>query len=138
MKIEITWPDTVPLTEINAAFLQGMADRLATSWFKYGAMAEAYPAKLDAVKSLGLRLDRYAETGNTEFLMDAANFALIEFAHPKHPRAAYAPTDVDGSPGRVGNDGRITHGANTIGRENVNRGGSNLVTSGGFYTHEGD
>jgi hypothetical protein len=30
-----------------------------------------------------------------------ANFAMIEFMHPRHPQAHYKATDSDGSPGRV-------------------------------------
>ena len=54
----------------------------------------------DAVRSLLARLDKYAQTGNTEYLMDAANFAMIEFMHPKHPDAHFEATDSKGSPGR--------------------------------------
>jgi hypothetical protein len=41
------------------------------------------------------------EPGNAEYLVDAANFLMIEFMHPAHPNAHYAATDKEGSPGRV-------------------------------------
>ncbi len=127
----------VPDSETDPAFLQRMIDAMGLSWFKYGAVAEAYPAKVDAVESLKMRLQKYADTGNTEFLVDVANFAMIEFMHPKHPQAHYKAEDA-GGPGRVWASGRVDESANTIGRENVRRGGSNRVTTGGFYAREGD
>lgn len=78
-----------------------MVDRMSVSFHKYGPVAEAYPGKVNAVDSLVKRLDRYRETGNTEWLMDVANFAMIEFMHPAHPKAHYRATDSRESPGRV-------------------------------------
>lgn len=87
-------------TEFSEPFVQGMKDRMVVSFYKYGHVADAYPHKVNAVVSLTDRLRKYAETGNTEFLMDAANFAMIEFMHPAHPEAFFAGTDDDQSPGR--------------------------------------
>ncbi len=89
-----------PSTEVDEQFVQGMRDRMAVSYFKYGAVAEGAP-KMDAIASLMKRLRMYADTGNTEYLMDAANFAMIEFMYPKHPQAHFEGTDDSGSPGRV-------------------------------------
>lgn len=73
---------------------------MVVSFYKYGPVAEGYPHKVDAVGSLTTRLRKYCETGNTEYLMDVANFAMIEFMLPRHPTAFFAGTDDDGSPGR--------------------------------------
>jgi hypothetical protein len=107
-----------PETEFSTTFAQGMADRMAVSFFKYGLVAEAYPKKVNAIESLKTRLDLYLNggevkgvnigAGNTEYLMDVANFAMIEFMHPKHPKAFFKPTDSNGSPGRNWNDGEVT------------------------------
>lgn len=97
-----------------------MNNAMLVSAFKYGAVADAYPEKVNAVESARLRLDRYLngqvnplfgiedgarkyliEPGNVEYLVDAANFAMIEFTHPAHGNAHYKATDADGSPGRV-------------------------------------
>ncbi len=91
----------VPSTEFSEEFVQGMRDRMAVSFYKYGAVADAYPHKVQAMASLQDRLRKYAETGNGEWLMDAANFAMIEFMHPAHPDAHFEGTDADASPGRV-------------------------------------
>lgn len=110
-----------PDSEFSEYFTQGMANRMAVSYHKYGPVAEAYPKKVDALESLRARLElylnggtikgKYVKPGNTEYLMDAANFAMIEFMHPKHPKAYFKATDSSGSPGRVWNDGEATEAA---------------------------
>ena len=96
----IKLPANVPPSEFSAAFVQGMADRMAVSYCKYGEVADAYPQRVDAVASLKKRLERYEETGNTEWLMDVGNFAMIEFMQPRHPKAHFKATDSKESPGR--------------------------------------
>ena len=39
------------------------------------------------------RIQAYEETGNAEFLVDMANFAMIEFMYPSIAGAKYTPTD---------------------------------------------
>ena len=94
-----------PLSEFSSVFVQGMANRMAVSFFKYGAVADGYPGNVDALASLRQRVEMYGATGNTEYLIDAANFAMIEFMHPSRADAHFAATDSDGSPGRVRADG---------------------------------
>ena len=91
-------------TEFSETFVQGMRDRMVMSFFKYGPVRDAYPHKVSALESLHKRLEKYIETGNTEFLIDAANFAMIEFMHPSHPGAHFRPTDSNESPGRAAYD----------------------------------
>jgi hypothetical protein len=100
--------DWLPPSEFSEKFVEYMRNRMAVSFHKYGPVADAYPAKVDAVASLMKRLERYAETGNTEWLVDAANFAMIEFMHPRHENAHFAGTDSDASPGRVSAGGKQT------------------------------
>ena len=93
-----------PSSEVSETFVQGMRDRMAMSFFKYGRVADAYPHKINALESLRKRIERYEETGNTEWLMDVANFAMIEFMHPAHVRAHFKATDSSDSPGRAAYD----------------------------------
>lgn len=134
----LTFPTAVPPSEFSVPFVQGMADRMSMSYFKYGLVAEAYPSKVDAIASLEKRLQKYKETGNTEWLMDVGNFAMIEYMYPKHDAAHFESTDSDQSPGRKWHTGIETPNANTTSRENIRRGGSNATTAGGFYKSEGD
>jgi hypothetical protein len=97
----------IPETEYSVQFLDGMVNRMAVSFCKYGKVADAFPHRVNALDSLRLRLEKYAETGNTEYLIDVANFAMIEFMHPKREGAFFQGTDSDGSPGRVWNHGTV-------------------------------
>ena len=129
----------VPDTEFSMLFVQGMAARMGTSYAKYGHVDDTSVKKFDQLRSLEARLAQYRDTGNTEWLMDVANFAMIEFMFPQHPHAHFRSTSSAESPGRVD---RTTHmsiqTANTVDIENRRRGGTLGKTSGGFYHHEGD
>lgn len=48
---------------------------------------------MKALKDAQLCIQKYEETGNTEFLADAANFLMIEFMYPSIEGAKYTPTD---------------------------------------------
>lgn len=102
------------LGEVSETFIEGMRKRMYVSYYKYGRLRDAYPHKLDAMKSMMLRLEEYAKTGNTEYLIDAANFCMIEFMFPAREGAFFKPTDSDGSPGRLeqGSD-NPTHAKNS-------------------------
>ena len=101
-------PESVPTSEFSQEFVQGMANRMAVSYFKYGRVAEGYPHKVNALDSLEQRLKKYHQTANTEYLVDAANFCMIEFMHPSVPSAHFTPTDSNGSPGRALNSGKVS------------------------------
>lgn len=87
-------------TEFNEPFVEGMRQRMIVSFYKYGLLTDAYPHKVSALASLQDRLRKYAETKNTEYLIDAANFCMIEFMHPSIEGAFFQGTDSDESPGR--------------------------------------
>lgn len=89
-------------TEFSEDFTTGMKNRMLVSFHKYGPVKQGYPHRVDAIESLRLRLQKYQETGNTEYLMDVANFAMIEFMLPRHPNAYFKAEDSDKSPGRIG------------------------------------
>lgn len=103
MEIKIKSKD-VPSSEYSFQFLQGMLDRMGLSYYKYGKIVDAYPHKINAIESMKVRVDKYLDTGNIEFLIDAANFAMIEFMLPSHPEAFYKATTSDESPGRAAYD----------------------------------
>src|SRR5687768_672875 len=91
----------VPKSEFSDKFVQGMKNRMEVSFHKYGPIKDAYPNKVNAIESLRNRITKYIETGNTEFLIDVANFAMIEFMLPSLPNDHFTPKDSDSSPGRV-------------------------------------
>lgn len=91
-------------TEYSERFDKIRKNAMAMSYYKYGPMRENYNRNqtIDAIKSLEKRLEKYKETGNTEFLADVANFAMIEFMYPQHDCAHYKATDSKESPGVYG------------------------------------
>ena len=44
----------------------------------------------------------YIKTQNKDYLIDVANFAMLEFLYPAFKNAHYTPTDSDKSPGLAG------------------------------------
>ena len=82
-------------TEYSNRFDEIRKNMMVVSSFKYGAMRENYEKFkcMDALGNIEKRLEKYRETGNTEFLADIANFAMIEFMYPSIPGAKYIPTD---------------------------------------------
>ena len=83
----------------NADFIKKMQNRILVSHYKYSWMKNTYPELAQAVKEIEQRLKKYLETGNTEWLIDVANFAMIEFMYPSVSGAAFRGTDSDESPG---------------------------------------
>jgi hypothetical protein len=101
-------------TEFSPDFVEKMQNRMVASFYKYGPLTEGFPDRVDAIGSLMQRLQKYADGGNTEFLVDVANFAMIEFMRPRHPSAHFRATDSDESPGRrAANTGRVDHRDNS-------------------------
>ena len=82
-------------TEYSVKFDEIRKNMMAASYFKYGAVKENYEKFhcMDALENIEKRVQKYKETGNTEFLADAANFAMIEFMYPSVKGAKYTPTD---------------------------------------------
>jgi hypothetical protein len=82
-------------SEYSDDFDNKRKNMMVMSYYKYGPVSENYKTEktIDAIGSLKKRLEKYEETGNTEFLADIANFAMIEFMYPQHDKAHYRPTD---------------------------------------------
>jgi hypothetical protein len=104
----------VPLTEFDADFVVRMIRAMQVSYHKYGRVAEAYPLKFEAESDVRARIGKYRTTGNKHYLVDAANFAMIEGMHPNPKRnAAYLGNDAADSPGRTTAEGhRLVQEAN--------------------------
>lgn len=71
-------------TEYSERFDKLRKNAMETSYHKYGPLKANYEKYkcLDALANLETRLNEYKKTGNTEFLVDVANFAMIEFMYP--------------------------------------------------------
>lgn len=88
--------DDILRTEYSTEFDRIRKNMMVMSYYKYGPLKENYKQEktLDAIGNLEKRLQKYKETGNTEFLADVANFAMIEFMYPQHEKAHYKATDT--------------------------------------------
>lgn len=88
--------------DFSEAFVSKMKNAIEMSHYKYGWASKTYPELAQAHKCIAERLDLYQKTHNTEYLVDVANFAMLEFLYPAFVDAAYTPTDSDKSPGLAG------------------------------------
>lgn len=89
-------------TEYSFKFDDVRKNMMVVSYHKYGEAKINYPQNISAIESLKKRLKQYEATGNTEFLADIANFAMLEFMYPEHKDAYYKATDSKESCGVVG------------------------------------
>ena len=87
MGLNKTIKDIVLETEYDKNFDDLRQNRMFVSYYKYGPVANNYgECLINAIDNLEIRLQKYKETGNTEFLVDVGNFAMIEFMYPKHKK----------------------------------------------------
>lgn len=108
MKIELNWPDSVPQDQIDIPFIQGMLNRMAVGFHNYGHMRR-YENKSNSLKNVKIRLEKYEQSHNTEFLIDAANFTMMEFVKPGFEDAFFKSTTKEESPGVIVN-GKLVKG----------------------------
>ena len=74
-----------------------------TSHYKYGAVKNNFGnlGGVDAIRTLKMCLEKFEQTGNTEYLADVANYAMFRFMFPREGEF-YKPTDSNGSAGLFG------------------------------------
>ncbi len=104
-RLSFKWSSVVPMDQIDKPFIQGMLDRMVLGYHNYGHMRRKY-SRPDNIKNVRIRLAKYLKTGNMEWLMDAANYCMMEFAVPAHVHAHFRSTDSHESPGAIV-DGRL-------------------------------
>ncbi len=85
--------------DFSDEFIIKMKNAIVVSHYKYGWASLTYPELAQAYKCIKERMRLYEETHNTEYLVDVANFAMLEYCHPAFEDAKYTPTDSDKSPG---------------------------------------
>ncbi len=84
-------------------FHAAMRARIVQSEGKYGPIRA--DDGVDHLRSAMDRIRHYEQDGNTEWLVDAANFLMIEAIHPTHERAHFRATTEKESPGLIMLDG---------------------------------
>lgn len=78
--------------EYSVEFDNRRKNAVEVSFYKYGPARENFGSgRVDAIK----------KDGNTEHLIDIANYAMFRYVYPL-PGESYKPTDSNGSVGTVG------------------------------------
>ena len=94
----MNWSD-----EYSEEFDQLRKNRVKISFYKYGSVKVNYANGLIAAIPTAERcIEKYRETGNTEYLCDAANYLMFEFMYPKIEGAHFRATGSAESAGVVG------------------------------------
>lgn len=78
-------------------------NRVEISTHKYGSAKDNFGMGLvNALETHDLCIKKYLETGNTEYLCDAANYLMFEFMYPQKEGAYFKATDSGESAGISG------------------------------------
>lgn len=89
--------------EYSDRFDELRQNRVAVSMHKYGSAKDNFGMKLvNALESHDLCVEKYLETGNTEYLCDAANYLMFEYMYPQKEGAYFKATNSDESAGISG------------------------------------
>lgn len=89
--------------EYSDRFDELRQNRVALSFYKYGTAADNFGMKLvNALENHDMCIKKYLETGNTEYLCDAANYLMFEFMYPQRDGAYFKATDSNESAGTAG------------------------------------
>ena len=77
-------------------------NRVEISQYKYGPARKNFgEGRVDAIKTAELCLDAFKKDGNTEHLVDAANYLMFRFMYPM-PGESFRATGSSESVGTVG------------------------------------
>lgn len=88
--------------EYSTEFDKLRQNRVAVSYHKYGSAQKNFgEGRVDAIGSLELCLDKFKKTGNTEYLLDVANYAMFRYMYPMS-NEYFKATDSKDSAGTVG------------------------------------
>lgn len=89
--------------EYSEEFDRLRKNRVETSYYKYGPARKNFASgNVQAIPTMELCVKKYQETGNREFLLDAANYLMFEYMFPQHKKAHFRVTSSEESAGIVG------------------------------------
>jgi hypothetical protein len=88
--------------EYSEEFDKLRKNRIEVSYYKYGSARENFGGgRVDAVITLELCLEAFKKDGNTEHMVDIANYAMFRYMYPL-PGEYFKANDSSGSVGTVG------------------------------------
>ena len=86
--------------EYSEEFDKLRKNRVEVSYHKYGSAKDNFGQHLvNAIESHDLCIKKYQETGNTEYLLDAANYLMFEYMYPNRRDAYFKATSSSESAG---------------------------------------
>lgn len=89
--------------EYSEHFDELRKNRVKTSFYKYGSVKTNFGEKLvESIPTAEICIEKYRQTGNTEYLCDAANYLMFEFMYPQRDGAFFRATGSSESAGIVG------------------------------------
>ena len=89
--------------EYSEQFDELRKNRVRTSYYKYGSIKINATEKLyDTMETCQMCINKYKQTGNTEYLCDAANYLMFEFMYPQKEGAYFQATSSSESAGVAG------------------------------------
>jgi hypothetical protein len=99
----IKYANEVLSKQFSEDFVRKMKARVFMGYHRYGE-SKRYKeeTKYDILKTVEKHLRLYNETGNSERLVDAANYLMIEFMHPQHPNAHFKADEEEDEGKRIG------------------------------------
>lgn len=82
-------------SEWSPEFERLMRNRLVMGAFRYGLLADkrVKGKKWDLIEPIRAKVELYEQTGNTEYLVDAANYCLLAFECDNHPLKHFKALD---------------------------------------------
>lgn len=88
--------------EYSEEFDRLRKNRVQVSFYKYGPARDNFGGgRVDALKTAEMCIDAFKKDGNTEHLVDAANYLMFRFMYP-YEGESFKATDSNGSVGTVG------------------------------------
>jgi hypothetical protein len=85
-------PDELRKSQMSQEFIRLMENRMILGTFRYGDWHKQL-RDYDRIGSAINRIEQFRISGNTEYLVDAANLLMIEFEVTKHPLKHFNTTD---------------------------------------------
>jgi len=77
----------------SSEFENLMRNRLIMGALRYNSKRLKTGNKYDLIASIKSRINKYEATGNKEWLVDVANYCLLEFVNETHPNAHFEAID---------------------------------------------
>lgn len=88
--------------EYSTEFDKLRQNRVEVSFHKYGLARDNFAGgRVDAIKTAELCIDAFKKDGNTEHLVDAANYLMFRYMYP-YPGEYFRATGSSESVGTVG------------------------------------